>query len=66
MNGKTDQSDNLKSKPKEFHIKIYHKQSQNTIFKLGKKIEHLWQRTFKNWVFTSYYNLHISVSWKSC
>ena len=41
MNGKTDQSDNLKSKPKEFHIKIYHKQSQNTIFKLGKKIEHL-------------------------
>ena len=41
MNGKTDQSDNLKSKPTEFHIKIYHKQSQNTIFKLGKKIEHL-------------------------
>lgn len=44
MEGKTDQFDNLKSKqlllfskPKKFHIKTYHKQSQNSIFKLGEK-----------------------------
>lgn len=36
---KIDQSDNLKSK--YFHIEKYHKQHQNSIFKIGEKIEHM-------------------------
>ena len=44
MEGKTDQFDNLKSKPKKFYIKMYHKESQNSIFKLGEKKENTYDK----------------------